>query len=125
MFTKADIIVRYTRAEAIADGVLIDLSELGKEAGFKYPIAITQGVNSILNNLECPGQDFDGRAWDALTILKYEIKRQQGDIINFAPLFLKKAKNGKIVLRPEKFYARCHAGDNLEPVITIMLIGED
>ena len=35
------LIFRYSRAEAIADGILIDASELAREAGFKYPVALT------------------------------------------------------------------------------------
>jgi hypothetical protein len=35
-FERSDMIHSYTRAEAIADGVLIDVSETAKEAGFRY-----------------------------------------------------------------------------------------
>ena len=31
----------YTRAQALADGVLIDVSEMAGEAGFRWPVAIT------------------------------------------------------------------------------------
>ena len=42
---KDDVVIfSYTRAEAIADGVLIDASELAKQAGFWYPVAVTAGV---------------------------------------------------------------------------------
>jgi len=39
-----DIIFSYTRAQAIEDGVLVDVSELAREASFRYPVAVTQGV---------------------------------------------------------------------------------
>ena len=123
----SDIIFRYTRAEAIDDGVLVDLSEIATEAGFKYPVAITQGVNAVLNNLEVVGQDFQGRAWDMFTIFKLEIKKQTGDTTYFAPLFAranKKDKN-KFIVEPVEMYAKVHAGDNPKPVITIMILGED
>jgi hypothetical protein len=125
MFTESDVIFKYTRQQAIEDGVLIDLSELAREAGFKFPLAITAGVMSVLNNLEVPGQDFEGRAWDMLTILKLEIRRAEGDTVYFAPLFASKAGNGRIVTRPVKMYAKCGPGDDLSPVITVMLEGED
>jgi type I site-specific restriction endonuclease len=35
-----EIIYSYTRKQAIADGVLIDVTELAKEAGFKCPVAL-------------------------------------------------------------------------------------
>ena len=35
------LVLAYTRREAIADGVLIDATETAKEAGFRYPVALT------------------------------------------------------------------------------------
>ena len=32
------VIFTYTRAQAIADGVLIDVSKLAREASFRYPV---------------------------------------------------------------------------------------
>lgn len=39
-----DIIHQYSRAMAIADGVLVDVSEMAREAGYKYPVAMTDTV---------------------------------------------------------------------------------
>src|SRR5262249_14414043 len=36
MFEEADLIHRYTRAEALADGVLIDVSATAREAGIRW-----------------------------------------------------------------------------------------
>src|ERR1019366_7436165 len=36
-----DVIYSYTRKQAIEDGVLVDITEMAKEAGIKYPVAIT------------------------------------------------------------------------------------
>jgi len=121
----SDVIFKYTRKEAIEDGVLIDLSEMAAEAGIKFPVAITAGVNAVLNNLEVTGQDFQGRAWDMLTIFKLGIRSSKGDRFNFTPLFASKAANGRIVTKPIDMWSQCGPGDNLEPVITIMLKGED
>lgn len=33
-----------SRAQAIADGTIIDCSDLGRQVGFKWPVAITQTV---------------------------------------------------------------------------------
>src|SRR5262245_37183964 len=41
MFEEADLIHRYSRAQAIADGVVIDASAMAKEAGFTAPMALT------------------------------------------------------------------------------------
>ena len=39
-----EVIYSYTRAQAIEDGVLIDVTRMAQEAGFKYPVAITASV---------------------------------------------------------------------------------
>lgn len=36
-----DVIFRYPRAEAIRDGVLIDVTETAQEMGMRYPVALT------------------------------------------------------------------------------------
>ena len=37
-------IYRYTRAQAIEDGVLVDVTETAREAGFRCPVAITHAA---------------------------------------------------------------------------------
>ena len=39
MFENADLIHRYSRADALRDGVLIDVSPTAREAGIRYPSA--------------------------------------------------------------------------------------
>ena len=38
------VIFRYTREQAIADGVLVDVSETAKEAGFRLPVAVSRAA---------------------------------------------------------------------------------
>jgi hypothetical protein len=68
MFDEADLIHRYTRAQAIEDGVLIDVSATAREAGIRYPVALTWAVwarcVSVPHGVEC--QDEAGRLWDVL-----------------------------------------------------------
>jgi hypothetical protein len=68
MLESADMIHRYTRAEALADGVLIDVSRTAREAGFKYPVALTRAVwercVAVPPGVLC--QDESGRLWDVL-----------------------------------------------------------
>ena len=37
MFDPEDVVHRYTRADALRDGVLIDVSAVAREAGIRYP----------------------------------------------------------------------------------------
>lgn len=72
------LIFRYTRAQAVADGVLVDVTADAKEAGFVIPVALTAAVWA-----ECVrvpdgviGQDERGRLWDVLSLLRFAIRRQ-------------------------------------------------
>ncbi|UPT75364.1 MAG: hypothetical protein M0D55_06660 [Elusimicrobiota bacterium] len=120
------VIHAYTRAQAIEDGVLVDLSDLAREAGYRFPVAVTRGVLGVLNptkELEAEGQDMAGRAWDMLAILRYGIRSaSRTDEVRFAPLFLREP--GQKV-EPVEMWAKCGPGDDAEPVITVMLKGED
>lgn len=121
-----EVIHAYTRAQALEDGVLADISELAREAGFKFPVAVTQGVWEVLNpteGLKAAGQDLKGRTWDLLTILRHAIRGAEStDTIRFAPLFVREP--GEKV-EPVQMWAKCGPGDDAEPVITVMLKGED
>ena len=61
---KDDVVIfSYTRAQAIADGVLIDATELAKQAGFRFPVALTTGVwaECVAVPAGVAGQDETGR----------------------------------------------------------------
>ena len=56
----------YTRAQAIDDGILVDVSGTAREAGFNIPVAITRSVwNRLVALLEGYRgfQDERGRLW--------------------------------------------------------------
>ena len=140
-FADMEVISSYSRAQAIEDGVLMDLP-LAREAGFRYRVAITVGVFAVLapwangsqGDVSKPaegqplyglGQSFDGRAWDLLTILLYEIRRGKGGArVDFAPLFLMPGFAQDRPM-PVQLVAICGPGDEGEPTITIALPGED
>lgn len=120
----SNLIHSYTRAEAITDGVLIDVSKLASEAGFRYPVAVTRTVwaECIAVSRDDVGQDEQGRLWDVLTMLRHGI-RTAGDtqIIRFQVLVAKGGKSPQLI----DLKAHCGPGDNLEPVITVMVPNED
>jgi hypothetical protein len=67
------------------------------------------------------GQDEKGRLWDLLNVLRYEIRKSgKGDRVDFKVIFDQGAEKPLV-----DFYALCGPGDNMEPVITIMLPDED
>lgn len=121
-FEDADVVFRYTRKQALEDGVLVDISELAQEAGIRFPVAVTQGVLEVLNDTSVPGQDFKGRAWDMLMIFRMACRATKGDEIHFVTLFAKADSREPV---PVSMWAKCGPGDDMEPVVTIMLEGED
>lgn len=110
-----DVIFSYSRAQAVDDGVLVDVSELAREAGFRFPVALTTSVHHLCMPSAKSHEDYKGRLWDVLNMLRFAAGRG-GDDIRF------KVKIGRklVVLK-----ALCGPGDNAEPVITIMLPEED
>ena len=124
MFSENDIVSRYTRAQAIEDGELIDVTETAKEAGFKWPVAITQNLwaSWIVPSEKAKnyGQDEQGRLWDVLSMLRVAIRASDdGEHITYRVIF----QNGPGTRNRHTItlWGICGPGDDGEPVITIML----
>jgi len=124
-----DIIDSYSRAQAIEDGVLVDVSESSeaKECGFKFPVAMTRSVwdryVEIPEGVGC--QNLKGRLWDVLWMLRYEIMRGPGGRDRFLYKLHVRNDNRDRTPPPVTLKAICGPGDTPEPVITIMLPDED
>lgn len=121
-----EVIHAYTRAQAIEDGVLVDMSALAREAGFRWPLAVTRSVWSIIepnDALKKEGQSYAGRAWDLLNILRSEMRSaRDGCEVRFAPYFV--TETGQTP-RQVAMRAVSGPGDEGEPVITVMMPDED
>jgi hypothetical protein len=122
LFDDADIISSYTRTEALADGTLVDITPLAKEAGFKVPVALTAAVRARLEPSErdiSAGQSLEGRLWDVLMVLRAQANTDTDTVIY--EVFVAEDEEQhtlhlKAVIAP---------GDEGEPVITIMFEHED
>ncbi len=69
LFADAELVFVYTRAQVIADGVLIDVSEMAGQADLRYPVALTAALWSDIHAIsaEYGGiEDVPGRLWDVL-----------------------------------------------------------
>jgi hypothetical protein len=143
MFDKSDVIFAYTRADAIADGVLVDLTDykaegmeetLATSRGIKLPVAVTSTVYGQYIALpeDYKGeQTFAGRLSDVfsnfvLTVLLVPENREKSEI--FFPLVLPTiSEDGKDSGEEIKTMLKAHIGpgDTTAPVLTIMLPDED
>jgi len=124
-----EVISVYTREQAIDDGVLVDVSETAREAGFKVPVAVTVELWSMITTIPkaYPGQDKKGRLWDVLYMAVLNAKRSSGSIINYKLTMHHEVENekGKRILKNLELKAVSGPGDKGEHVITIMLPYED
>jgi hypothetical protein len=122
----ADLISSYSRKQAIADGVLVDVTEMAKEAGIKYPTAMTAAV---WHGYVVPddasrqaAQSEEGRLWDVLWMLRCTIARSKdGREIHYRVIFLVRGTTHQEVT----LKCICGPGDDPSPVLTIMLPEED
>lgn len=126
MTTENDSIViySYTRKQAIADGVLVDVSQMAGEAGFRYHVAMTAAVYN--GYVEVPkgvdGQDPSGRLWDILNLLRFYIKSSKPSV---STIMFKVLVNNGCGAKKVTLKSVCGPDDNGQPCITIMLPNED
>jgi hypothetical protein len=131
LFSNDEIIFAYTRADAISDGVLVELSDqIVREAGIKVKVAVTRAVWEDYLSPSCLdellGQSVEGRTWDLLWMFGCAARRSRhASTIQFRVLFATMEESGSIVTEDVLLKAVCGPGDDAEPVITIMLPWED
>jgi hypothetical protein len=118
-------VYRYTRFQALQDGVLVDLNQYipVKESGYRYPVACTAAVFAIIEravNSKEHHNDYSGVVWDILWMSR------------ISPL--KKWETGRlfqVIIKGDErrtiynFKIEVGTGDDGEPVLTIMLPEED
>ena len=118
-------ISRYTRAQALADGVLCDVTAVAREAGFRIPVALTAAAWAACVAVPggTTGQDEVGRAWDVLVVLRQAIRAaDDGPEVRFGVRVRRGDEKGTSLV---KMKAVCGPGDAGEPVVTVMLPDED
>ena len=126
-------IFTYTRADAIADGVLVDVSEIAREAGFVVPVALSKAAwgDAVAwsqdDSARQVHQDEAGRLWDVLNLARYRIKLASKQASGELGLSVLRIPRGGNARRPIRVQLKIHsgAGDNGEHVMTIMLPNED
>jgi hypothetical protein len=120
-------IYSYSRSQALADGVLIDISDIAREAGFRWPVAVSARLcHDVLNpghSLAARGQSLEGRIWDMLNVLWLASKSSPDTSrLTFSPLFVM-APDGPPI--PITLITTVGPGDQGEPVLTIFLPEDD
>ena len=133
LFQDAFVVSVYTRSQAIEDGVLVDVTETAREAGFKYPVAVTRAVwldcvewTEETAKRKAAYQDESGRLWDVVYMasLAAKAKGDGGSRRNFGLYRVPVEGRGK---RARYVVLTLHigSGDDGAPVLTISLPNED
>jgi len=121
------VIYAYTRAQAVADGVQVEVTKTAKEAGISFPVFLTRTVFDAYVAVppDVQGQDEAGRLWDIVWMLRFAIIRSHGhgDRVPVALYVRNDNHRAKLV----KLIATCGPldMDDPQPAITVMMPDED
>jgi len=126
-WAEAEIVSTYARAQAIEDGMLVDLMQNELEEvcrqHYRYPIACTVAVFELMRKaVENPRycNDYAGVLHDMLWM-----SRTMGRWVDEQTRVFRVIIQGAGRQRYYDFKIVCHPGDQGEPVLTIMLPDED
>ena len=125
LFDDADIVYSYSRAEAISDGVLVDIDDrqptVRAEAGISVPVALTSTLwaKCVTVPEGDSSQDEKGRLWDIIFSFIVAAKGARQDTLYFK-ISVKNEQKETVTIK-----AVIGPGDNGEHVITMMFPNED
>ncbi len=121
------VIYSYTRAQAIADGVQVEVTKTAQEAGIKYPVFLTRTVFDAYVAVppDVSGQDEAGRLWDVVWMTRFAILRAKPGVDRI-PVALY-VRNDNRAAKLVKLIATCGPLDidDPQPAITVMMPDED
>ena len=121
------VVYSYTRAQAVADGVQVEVTKTAREAGISFPVFLTRTVFDSFVTVP-PGvscQDEAGRLWDIVWMLRFAIVRARPGVQRIPVALYVRNNNRRATLI--KLVATCGPLDidDPQPAITVMLPDED
>lgn len=126
MFENAEVIHSYTRAQAIEDGVLVDVTEAANRHGFKLNTVMTSAAHATAVAWDRGSwQSEDARLDDVLMLAFIGACTKRGAHEFLFTVGVVPNREG--AEEPEEIELRLHIGpgDSGEAVLTIMLPHED
>ncbi len=121
------VVYSYTRAQAVADGVQVEVSKVAAEAGIRFPVFLTRTVYDAYVTVppDVTAQDEAGRLWDIVWMLRFAIQRTSRGVQRLP--FALYVRNDNTRAKLIKLIAT--AGpldiDGPAPAITVMMPDED
>ena len=134
-----DVVYSYTRAQAVADGVQVEVTKTAQEAGIRFPMFLTRTVYDAYVTVP-PGvtaQDEAGRLWDIVWMTRFAILRAKPGVDRIpVALYVRNepdacpvgcAKRYPTGAKLIKLIATCGPLDldDPQPAITVMMPDED
>lgn len=121
------VVYAYTRAQAVADGVQVEVSKTAQEAGIRFPMFLTRTVYDAYVTVP-PGvtaQDEAGRLWDIVWMTRFAILRARPGVDRIPVALYVRNDNHRAKL--VKLIATCGPldMDDTQPAITVMMPDED
>ena len=122
-----ELVYAYTQAQAVADGVQVEVSNVAAEAGIRFPVFLTRTVFDAFVTVPegVTGQDEARRLWDIVWMLHFAIRKSQHRQ-NRLPLALY-VRNDNRKPRLVKLIAFCGPLDidGAQSAFTVMMPDED
>jgi len=118
-------VLEYFRQQAIADGMLVDVTEMAGEAGFRCSVAMTQRAWNCCVAVTTPthGEDEEDRLWNVLFTMRcaIEANRKRTQLTwKVAVKDCERERSQTVTLK-----GVMGPGDAREPTLTVMLPDED
>ena len=122
-----EVIYTYSRSQAVADGVQVDVTKTAQEAGIRFPMFLTRAVfdKYVAVPPDVIGQDEAGRLWDVVWLSRFAILRARPGVDRLPVALYVRNDNHRAKL--VKLIATCGPVDvdDPQPAITIHLPDED
>jgi hypothetical protein len=114
-----EIIYQYSRAQALEDGNLVDVSTVAKEAGYRYHFAVTRALWNAIETIpsHTSWQDVQGRLWDCLWMGRDAIRLSPAGVSRVTYQVILSTEGSR--RKYQTLVLDLGPGDDAEPVFTM------
>jgi hypothetical protein len=121
------VVYAYTRAQAVADGVQVEVTKVAQEAGIRFPVFLTRTVYDayVIVPEGVTAQDEAGRLWDIVWMLRFAIQRTSRGVQRLPFALYVRNDNARAKLIKLIATAGPLDIDDPSPAITVMMPDED
>ena len=122
-----EVVYSYTRAQAVADGVQVEVTKTAQEAGIRFPVFLTRTVYDAYVTVppDVSGQDEAGRLWDIVWMTRFAILRAKPGVDRIPVALYVRNDNRAAKLIKLVAVAGPLDIDDPAPCITVMMPDED